>query len=408
MLDFIAQQPSDFVQFDHFTFIKNYVNPLFKINQQLIRNYSIQSNSYNDFSLNNSAESIFDKNLYLAQDIRSIYRPVMDSISLDEIRELGKLLFYDPLLSGNNKRSCASCHIPQQYFTDTSIATPLQFDQTLRLNRNAPSLINADKNQLIMLDGRHISLVNQSKDVITNLHELGSREKDLLKKVLSCKEYKIKLKKLASMTADSEVGFKHITAALIVYYSSFSSYNSTFDNAMNQNIKLDSNRISGFNLFMSKAQCGTCHFAPLFNGVKPPYISSEFEVLGVPEDTAFLKLSYDEGRYIINPVYEMKHAFRTGTLRNINRTKPYMHNGIFKNLKEVIEFYDAGGGLGKGLKIENQTLSRDSLHLSENEKLALINFLETLDEKIPIDKPPHALPISTRKELNTRKVGGAY
>ena len=107
----------------------------------------------------------------------------------------------------------------------------------------------------------------------------------------------------------------------------------------------------GFNLFMSKAQCGTCHFVPQFNGVKPPYAGSEFEVIGVPEDSNYKRLSPDKGRYEINPVNEMMNAFRTGTVRNAAYTKPYMHNGVFQTLDQVIELYDVGGGTGKKLVV---------------------------------------------------------
>ena len=119
---------------------------------------------------------------------------------------------------------------------------------------------------------------------------------------------------------------------------------------------------------MSKAQCATCHFVPQFNGVKPPYIGSEFEVLGVPKDIAFKSLNDDKGRHGVNPADEMDHAFRTGTIRNIAYTAPYMHNGVFKTLNEVIDFYDVGGGAGKGLSVTNQTLSSDSLKLTAEEK----------------------------------------
>jgi cytochrome c peroxidase len=159
---------------------------------------------------------------------------------------------------------------------------------------------------------------------------------------------------------------------------------------------------------MSKAQCATCHFVPQFNGVKPPFVGSEFEVLGVPADTSFKQLSPDKGRYEVNPAVETMNAFRTGSLRNAEHTAPYMHNGVFRTMKEVIDFYDAGGGAGKGLTVPNQTLSSDSLHLTQTEKENLIQFLQTLNEKILFEAPPEKLPLSKNKNLNSRKVGGEY
>jgi cytochrome c peroxidase len=164
----------------------------------------------------------------------------------------------------------------------------------------------------------------------------------------------------------------------------------------------------GFNIFMSKAQCATCHFVPQFNGVKPPFVGSEFEVLGTPADTLYKKLSTDKGRFDVNPASETIHAFRTGTIRNVEKTAPYMHNGVFKTLEQVIEFYDAGGGAGHGLIVENQTLSSDSLHLTVQEKKDLLAFMHSLTEEIKFDARPETLPLSKNKKLNTRKVGGDY
>jgi cytochrome c peroxidase len=131
-------------------------------------------------------------------------------------------------------------------------------------------------------------------------------------------------------------------------------------------------------------------------------------VLGVPSDTNYSKISPDKGRYFQNPATEMLAAFRTGSLRNIEHTPPYMHNGIFQTLNQVIEFYDAGGGTGKGLNLKNQTLDNDSLHLSPIEKRDLIAFLKTLNEDISFEFPPANLPVSKIKTLNNRTVGGQY
>jgi cytochrome c peroxidase len=177
---------------------------------------------------------------------------------------------------------------------------------------------------------------------------------------------------------------------------------------MNGNKNISGDAKKGFNLFMSKAQCATCHFVPQFNGVKPPFIGSEFEVLGVPSDTTFKQLSADKGRYEVNPAVETMNAFRTGSLRNTQHTAPYMHNGVFKTMKEVIDFYDAGGGTGKGLVVSNQTLSSDSLHLTQVEKENLIQFMESLNESIVFETAPAKLPLSKIKSLNSRKIGGEY
>jgi len=408
-IEFVHTQSSDFKKFDHFTFIKDFVNPLYSINQELINIYAVISRNFNDYSLSNDCRSIFDKSLSSMQNTKGIFSLVENENTLNEIRRIGKLLFYDPILSGNNSRSCASCHKPKHFFTDTIIKTAPQFDKQQFLARNTPSLINAIYNHLLMMDGRHITLQAQAKDVITNPLELASEENELLEKILSCKDYKKAFKLFVKLTPEeSNVTMDHVVSAITLYFSDFSSYYAPFDNAMNHNEALDDKSKKGFNIFMSKAQCATCHFVPFFNGVKPPYVGSEFEVLGVPKDTNFTHLSPDKGRYDFHAVPEMFQAFRTGTIRNIQQTKPYMHNGIFNTLDEVIEFYDVGGGQGKNLDVANQTLSPDSLKLTPDDKEALISFMSALNEKINFDEPPDALPVSSNEALNSRVIAGEY
>lgn len=409
MRQFVDAQPAYQEQFDHFTFIKDFVNPLFGLNQQMILSYHVVSKSNMDFSLSKKSTSIFDKALYYGQNTKGIFHRVKDQQILSKIDHLGKLLFYDPILSGNNQRSCASCHQSFEHFTDTNQTTSLHYDGIHRLTRNTPSLLNAEFQQLLMLDGKHISLHNQTMGVLTNSNEMGGEEAQLLAKILSCKDYKQGFEKLLPHTPqENEVTMEHITSALTLYYSKFSQHYAPFDDAMANKTTLPLEARKGFNVFMGKAQCATCHFVPQFNGVKPPYIGSEFEVIGVPSLKEPNQLSNDSGRYQIHPANEMAHAFRTGTLRNIALTKPYMHNGAFKSLSEVIDFYNEGGGIGRGLKIENQTLSPDSLHLTEEEKNQLLVFLQSLNEAVIPDFPPAQLPASTLKTLNLRKVGGSY
>lgn len=408
-INFVNEQPQQYSNFDHFSFISNYVNPLFTINQQLINQYKVASSSSMDYSLNKSATSIFSKQLYNGQNGKGIFLRVKNEAALAELDATGKLLFYDPILSGNNKRSCISCHKSTEYFTDTSTAASLKYNGVDYLSRNTPSLINANYNHLLMLDGKHISLQNQLKDVITSHDELNCNQEQLLQKILSCADYKKRFQFLLQYTPlETEITFDHVLSALTFYYTKFSNYNAPFDKAVNGQGKITAGEKRGFNLFMSKAQCATCHFVPQFNGVKPPYVGSEFEVLGVPKDSNYTALSKDMGRYFINPATETSNAFRTGSIRNADHTKPYMHNGIFSSLQQVIDFYDAGGGVGKGLTVPNQTLSADSLHLTPLEKKDLLLFISSLNEQIKFEYPPLSLPISTNQKLNKRKVGGNY
>ncbi|MES2704104.1 MAG: cytochrome c peroxidase [Bacteroidota bacterium] len=409
LVAFVNKQPRDIAQFDHYQFLRAYVNPLFALNQKMILQYHVVSHSLIDYTLNKKAASIFDKQLYNGQNTKGIFIRVNDSNALAEIEHVGKLLFYDPMLSGNNMRSCASCHKSEHYFTDTLQRAPQRYDKTGLLARNAPSLINCVYNHLVMLDGKHISLQDQTKAVIGNASEMNCSEADVMKKVLSCREYKRTFSRLLAYTPqEKEISYSHIISAITLYYGKFSNASSPFDDAMNKQRELDATAVAGFNLFMGKAQCATCHFVPQFNGVKPPYVGSEFEVLGVPADTAYSRLSPDEGRHGVNAAKETRNAFRTGSLRNAMHTAPYMHNGVFRTINEVIEFYNTGGGAGHGLLVPNQTLASDSLHLTTTEKSELVAFIRSLDEHIVFEPAPEKLPRSGIKALNKRKPGGEY
>lgn len=406
---FCEAQPSVIDSFDHFLFIRDYVNPLFRQNQEMIASYNVKSRSYNDYSINKESRSLFSKTLFRAQSTKGVFLRIYDSSTLAELDRLGKLLFYDPILSGNNKRSCVSCHKPREYFTDTSKANAIGFDGKNLLTRNTPSLLNAVSNHLVMADGKHLSLLDQTRAVVQSPTEMGSTLEELMKKILSCGEYRRSFERLLKFTpAYDQVEVDHIASAITYYYGKFSGLCSPFDRAINKEEEISPEQKSGFNIFMGKAQCGTCHFVPVFNGVKPPYIGSEFEVLGVPQDSGYRRISDDQGRYLVNPAEETLHAFRTGTIRNSASTGPYMHNGVFKSLEQVIDFYDKGGGKGRGLLVNNQTLESDSLHLTPAEKRALISFIYSLNENYQADPPPVKLPASSFAWLNKRKIGGEY
>jgi cytochrome c peroxidase len=406
---FAEHQPDNYTSFNHFAFIRDFVNPLYRMNAGMVREYNVVSHNLVDFALNKNADDIFSKELYRGQNAKGIFLRVRDSATLASIAELGRLLFYDPILSGNNQRSCASCHKPTQAFADTLMAASLRFDRGGRLARNTPSLINAEFNHLLMTDGKHFSLQHQATGVITNAPEMGGTEAEILRKIQSCRTYKNGFNALLEYTPQTpELSMEHIASAITFYYCSFSKGRTPFDDAVLESKELDSQAIAGFNLFMGRAQCATCHFVPQFNGVKPPYAGSEFEVLGVPADTGFKRLSADSGRACINPAAEMLHAFRTGTVRNAMRTAPYMHNGVFRSMDEVLEFYNRGGGAGRGMDVPNQTLSADPLGLSVAQKEQLKAFIRSLNEPQPIATLPEQLPKSSMSALNRRKPGGSY
>jgi len=167
---------------------------------------------------------------------------------------------------------------------------------------------------------------------------------------------------------------------IAAYIRSLQQMSTPFDRYMKgDTAALSAWAVKGFNLFMGKAKCGTCHFMPLFNGAVPPYFDKiESEVLGVPLSKDQAVVDTDSGAYNIYRIGYQMYSFKTPTVRTSTQTAPYMHNGIYQTLDEVIDFYDHGGGAGLGIELEFQTLPSDSLHLTAEEKQQIKAFLEVL------------------------------
>jgi cytochrome c peroxidase len=181
---------------------------------------------------------------------------------------------------------------------------------------------------------------------------------------------------------DRALGPRTLRLALAAYVRSLVALDSRFDRAVRGDVSaMTKQERAGFDLFMGKGRCGTCHFAPLFNGAMPPsFTESEPEVIGVPATTAGAPaVDPDSGRFNVRRIDLHLFAFKTPTLRNIELTAPYMHNGVFRTLDEVVDFYDGGGGHGLGIRVR-QTLPTDSLHLTAGEKRALVAFMRTLTD----------------------------
>ena len=205
---------------------------------------------------------------------------------------------------------------------------------------------------------------------------------------------------------------RNIQAALAWYIRSLEGLNSRFDEFMRgDRSKLSANEIKGMNLFMGKAKCGTCHFIPLFNGSVPPFFSeTESEVLGVPKhpDTTAAVVDSDLGKFHTYNRELHKHSFKTPTVRNAALTSPYMHNGVYQTLEEVMDFYNKGGGAGIGIDLPNQTIPFDKLNLSTEEQEQVISFIHALTDTTGLTTIPKSLPKIEDKRLANRKVGGRY
>ncbi|GAB3325278.1 cytochrome c peroxidase [Larkinella ripae] len=385
--DYLNRNPV-FDKFDRAGFILALANPL--STQLLAHQQQLAIWPFAEVrALRTTARTLFDTNAFDPD----FYAPTVALRSNRARVLLGKKLFFDPILSVNanaagEKRSCASCHQPSRAFTD-GLPQNATLSGRKSLPRNTPTLLNAALQNALFYDLRSQTLEHQSSDVIGNPDEMhGSLEEAA--RALQLNKVYFSAFRQAFPTLQDRIEPVHIQNALAAYERSLISLNSRFDRYMrgekNKSGKpvLSTEELFGFNLFMGKAKCGTCHFLPLFNGTVPPvFTQTESEVIGVPVQPASKRIDPDWGRYGIFNLAPLKYAFKTPTVRNIGLTGPYMHNGAYRTLEEVIDFYEAGGGRGLGIPLNNQTLAADKLHLTDPEKTALIAFLKALSDAEP-------------------------
>ncbi len=249
------------------------------------------------------------------------------------------------------------------------------------LSRNVPTLYYAALQEKHFYDQRASSLEAQSQDVIQNHDEMHGSLPEACARLMRDSAYVTLFKK--AFPKLEEIQPTHVMNALASYERTLLPFDSRFDRYMRgEKTLLDEAEKRGFNLFMGKAKCGTCHFMPIFNGTVPPtFTHSESEVLGVMTAPKSGRLDTDQGRGAAFPTMpDLKHAFKIPTVRNVALTAPYMHNGAYQTLEQVVDFYDHGGAVGFGLNLPNQTLPADSLRLDAREKSDLVSFMEALTD----------------------------
>ena len=311
--------------------------------------------------------------------------------------QLGKILFYDPILSSNGKRACSSCHDPNKAFTD-GLKTSKGFDDGHFLMRNSPGLINSAYQTNFFWDLKSEDMNDQIMHVIKEPQEFKTSMQSILAELNQSEEYQ-KLFKEAFSSFDRPINSATVKTSLELYVRSLVSLNSKFDkNIRSEEATLTKEEILGANLFFGKAACATCHFPPIFNGLVPPhYQDTEGEILGIESKPKSGKLDGDMGVYnrfmLIYPGASfVEGMFKTSTVRNIEYTAPYMHNGQYRTLEEVVEFYNEGGGAGRGINIPQQTLAADSLGLEKFEIAAIVAFMKTLSDTSQVSTGPFPLP----------------
>ena len=382
-IDIIAEDNS-FDTFDRMLFLKSAMLPLQKYTGLLIK--LSDKVAHEATILNYNAINIFDKSFL---DVNAFDTTAIPSST--PLIELGKSLFFENKLSGNNKRSCATCHLPEKYFTD-GLKQSIAFDEQNVVKRNAPSILYTAYQHNNFWDGRAPTLAHQVLDVTASASEMNADEDGTIKKLAANRKYRKGFAKaFPGLNISKSISIHNIAAAIAAYEKSLPVMTSAFDKYINGDAAaLSAQQIAGFNLFMGKAQCGSCHFAPVFNGLLPPlYTISEVESLGITTNANFDKpiTDLDSGRYHVMPSQFYIGAFKTPTVRNAAKTAPYMHNGSLQNLTEVMEFYNKGGGNGMGLNHPYQTLSDKPLNLTKEEIADLVSFMEALtDEPVWLKK----------------------
>ncbi|MFD1314554.1 cytochrome-c peroxidase [Namhaeicola litoreus] len=319
-------------------------------------------------------------------------------IGLPEVRDgfspqqmdLGRYLFFDPILSSDNKISCASCHNPELGFSDGKAKSEGMNGAVLE--RSAPSLWNVAYLKRLFWDARANSLEEQMQGPLFSPHEMASTSEEILKKLNLSKEYRQLFREaFGTKNEKDSIQMNEVFTAITAFETSLISLNSRYDqyahgfaNALNEK------EIEGMNIFRSfVARCAECHTPPLFS-------NQQIAVIGSPEPNADF---FDEGAQETFNDATMRGGFKVPSLRNIEKTAPYMHSGHFKTLKEAIAFYTKGRGhaVPKG---ENLYLHWHiwEPQLSDEEVERIHDFLKTLTDEtfmpeIP-KKVPSGLPIS--------------
>ncbi len=293
--------------------------------------------------------------------------------------ELGKLLYFDTRLSSDSTVSCASCHAPEKAFTDgAAVSTGIRGQKG---GRSAPTVINRAYSTLQFWDGRAASLEEQAKGPIANPIEMTAEKtadaahETSLKRLRSVAGY---VKRFEQAFGTKAITIDHVAQAIATFERTVYSANAPYDryNAGEARAMSEA-QVRGMNVFFNKAACDSCHLG--FNFTDGSYVN-----IGVGMD----RPQPDVGRFAVTGKDEDRGAFKTPTLREIEHTAPYMHDGSLKTLEEVVEHYDKGG-------IKNPQLDQrmKPLKLSDQEKKDLVAFMRALSgEGWQSIKPPARFP----------------
>lgn len=307
---------------------------------------------------------------------------IRDGFSPQQI-DLGRYLFFDPILSGDQSLSCASCHNPDYGFSD-SLPRSIGFNRQ-QLPRAAPTLWNVAFLKSFFWDARASTLEEQMQGPLFAASEMNTSPEKLLAALNASPGYSQLFKEAFPGKEDDKILIDEVYTAIAAFESSLISLNSRYDMyAHGYHEALKPNEIEGMNVFRSfVARCAECHTPPLFT-------NQQIAVLGTPEQD---DLPFDPGAEKTFNDASMRGGFKVPTLRNIARTAPYMHSGKFASLHEVVKFYNSGRGhavpANEKLDIHWHIWEPN---LSQNELDRLVDFLGTLTDESFKPSAPEVLP----------------
>lgn len=291
-----------------------------------------------------------------------------------EKSELGKVLFFDPKLSKSKQIACASCHDSQLGWGD---GRRFSFGHDrLEGKRNAMALFNIAFVKELFWDGRASSIEDQVHFPLEDTLEMASSPFIAVGHIKGIKAYKAMF---ARAYGDSTISFERIVRSIATFERGIASKSSRFDRFIaGQKVRYSDMELQGLHLFRTKARCINCHNTPLFS-------DNKFHNTGL---TYYGRRHEDLGRYGVTGKNEDVGKFRTGALREIARTAPYMHNGLFPRMDGIINLYNAGmpRPKRKAHQLDDERFPKTSgllrpLGLSPEEKAALEAFLHTLTSK---------------------------
>lgn len=375
---YLTENP-DFETFDRFVFLRDYMNTVTR-NWVMVRKTADIWEPATNKPFNFDAPTFFEEDAFNPD----YFAPLTNRKPTPEKIALGKKLFFDEKLSQNGQMACATCHDPKKGWAD-GLSVNMGNDGKV-LERNTPTLVNSTYQKAFFWDGRAPSMLAQITAVFNNDREFNSSVHQFSTAILKDTTY-------VKMFKDAYGGISkrniEVIKAISSYIATLNGFNSKFDKNIRGEVTTFSEEEKlGFNLYMGKALCATCHFIPLTNGTVPPFFSDhEKEVIGVPKTASNMELDDDLGFYWRhNEELEVHRGmFKTPTVRNSELTAPYMHNGVYATLEKVMDFYNKGGGGGLGFDLPHQTLPFDSLNLSKTEEKALVAFMKTLTDN-PVEE----------------------